>query len=218
MPTVRVQVAIQRISRLPVDQAENTFHFEVPLPQPLSSELAAIEAAVIEFYNTPPVGLQNVAFYMSNLVAPGSVHTIKMYALSQPKPRPPMFSSSFALVGPNGSGLPAEVACCLSYRSAQAAGVPPARRRGRIYIGPLSQGTVSSQITNSDVKPSDGLINTLLASGERLMNRSDAKWSVYSQIDQVSREILQVSVDNAFDTQRRRGGAPTARTVRSAAP
>jgi hypothetical protein len=216
MAVIRAQISIERLSRLPEDRSENTMHFITSLPQPLDGELTAIEGAIIDFYNTPPVGANAIAQHFSNLVATGSVHTIKMYNLGQPKPRPPVYQSAFALVGPQGNGLPAEVATCLSYRAAQMPGVPAARRRGRIYLGPLNQTSVASQITNSDVKPSDALILALLGAGERLMNHANATWAVYSQMDAMAREITQVSVDNAFDTQRRRGGKPTARLMRTA--
>lgn len=137
---------------------------------------------------------------------------------------------------------PAEVACCASFSSVSGAvyggGVltaPMSRRRGRVFVGPLAP-TGASDPTVRTSRPSTSLIDLIGAAHWNLMaqNTTAAKWVVYSRPfagrPLTPREgraplpelppragtayvIDTVTVDNAWDTQRRRGERATVRTT-----
>lgn len=146
-------------------------------------------------------------------------------------------------VGRNAADpYPAEVACCASFRSLSGAvfggGVltaPMARRRGRVFVGPLAP-TGASDVTVRTSRPSPALIDLIGSAHWNLMgqNTATAKWVVYSRpfagrplTPREGRAPLpalparagtayivdEVSVDNAWDTQRRRGERATVRTT-----
>jgi hypothetical protein len=103
------------------------------------------------------------------------------------------------------------VAIALSYRATPSAGLNPARRRGRIYIGPL----VTTASSGVPARPNAGsravfverfvnLRTSLLAVGYEL--------GVYSSTDNAFHGIDQVWCDDAFDTMRSRGVRATGRT------
>jgi hypothetical protein len=56
-------------------------------------------------------------------------------------------------------------------------------------------------------------MDTWLQAGTALRDDAGTTWVVYSRIGLTSLPIAQVSVDDAFDTQRRRGGRPTVKQV-----
>lgn len=139
------------------------------------------------------------------------------------------------------ASLPSEVAIVGSYKSlygTEPESVPQApagplgdyrprsRRRGRIFVGPLAGATVTITDTGT-AKPSASLIRVLnnamsnlkadLAAG----TRPGTTWGVFSQIEAIDNGSIDSAtfpvvggwVDDAFDTQRRRGRAPSTRTT-----
>ena len=132
-------------------------------------------------------------------------------------------------------GLPTEVAACIQLRGANYASLaevggiesiptpmsaqemgapvthtgrvrPRARRRGRMYVGPLSTSAVDS--TDSDKRPrlEATFRATLgLAAKGLATTNGTCKLGVWSRRDEVIANVEQVLVDDAFDTQRRRG-------------
>jgi hypothetical protein len=213
MPLIRAQVSLQRASELPEDLIVNTFYFRTPtLVGPTEAEFTAIQTACAGVYNSSTGSGTAIGTYMSSLLAAGTVHTVKQYNMDLPKPRPPARTGQFSIMDATGQGLPAEVSLCLSYRAALIAGVDPKNRRGRVYIGPFDTGALANQQNGSDVLPAQGLMNALRDAGVRLMNLTSVLWVVYSPTNNNNLEIVNVHCDNAFDTQRRRGGRPTART------
>jgi len=215
MPRLQVQVSIERRLGLPEDRIVNTFAIGTTALQFADpSTLGAIGAAMFDFYNG---GGTKIVDFMSALVKPGADHTIKIYNLDTPQPRPPIFTSSLQLTGATGSAFPAEVAYCLSFRSNQA-GVPLGRQRGRVYLGPLDTGATQEQLSGPDVRPWPAFQNAVLDAGERLMNNAAFQWSVWSRVTGTFYEVVEVSADNAMDTQRRRGADPTLRLRRLQAP
>jgi hypothetical protein len=210
------QVVLQRTSGLPEDVIVNTFHFETPTAGVVPSDVSVIAADLEEFYDVAPAGGGLVALRtLMNQSIAATGHRLKVYDMSDPQPRSPVGDVSLP-VGPfSGAGLPAEVAMVLSLRGALISGVNPGRTRGRIYFGPLAT-TVLTATAGVDVRPAQFAIDSLVGAGLRLANYAAthvAKWRVYSGTDDVLRPITSVVVDNAFDTQRRRGADPNARTT-----
>ena len=143
----------------------------------------------------------------------GPLATIKVYDLSQPIPRTPVHTTTFAISATRAQGLPSEVALVLSYRAPLVSGSLPARRRGRVYIGPFGTNALAAASINGDSRPILNLMQNIVNAAARLMqaNTADIYWSTYSPTDASALEVTSVHVDNAWDTQRRRGADPTAR-------
>jgi hypothetical protein len=117
-------------------------------------------------------------------------------------------------------GLPDEVACCLSYRHfPYDAGINPQSQRGRIYFGPLNpdafEGSGGGDEWNTPPRPATAFKNILAAAASDLEDANDADntWIVYSRVLDQGFAVTDGWIDNAFDTQRRRGVAATARTL-----
>jgi hypothetical protein len=123
-------------------------------------------------------------------------------------------STFFTLTLGAGAQTPAEVALCLSFKAAPGSTSSPRTSRGRVYLGPFTTEALGSTL-NSEVRPSVALQNAIADAGLRLASSSAHKWAVRSRVAGVLSEITEMWVDNAFDTQRRRGGKPQTRVSRS---
>jgi len=124
-----------------------------------------------------------------------------------------------------GNALPAECAICLSYRGELLSGSNPARRRGRIFLGPLDYGTVDATTPDQRVQPST--MGTIAGAANAMINDGIAGeqvvWAVFSptiagappwsptDLEDATIPVLAGYVDNAFDTIRSRGSRPTTR-------
>lgn len=122
--------------------------------------------------------------------------------------------------------LPEEVALCLSFRGDVTniqeefgATRPAARRRGRIYLGPLAQATGTTDATSQRLIPTSATISTILTAADTLQTslQADAEnpmsWCVYSRMDNLGYPAELAWISNDWDTQRRRGRPATARTT-----
>jgi hypothetical protein len=210
------QIRLARSSNKPEDVVVNTFHFATEADW-VPADITDIVQRLLTFYNGPG-GTQGVAAWMSNSVIPNSanVHEVRIYDLGDPVPRVPIHSSTFSLGTTASLPIPAEVAVCLSYRAPLVSGVNNATRRGRIYLGPLAVSATETFSGQGDTRPATAMINQILARGVALMALAaptTPRWVVFSPTTLTATTVTQVLMDNAFDTQRRRGGAPTTRTI-----
>jgi len=142
-----------------------------------------------------------------------TAHVIKSYDRSDPLPRAPVLIGAFAFsAAPTGNPLPPEVSLCGSFQAPPASGIPQARRRGRIFLGPLNIGTIAGT-----GRPTPGSVTILRNALEALRVASAAaatwEWSVFSTKNLVNYSITNGWVDDEYDTQRRRGRLPVVRTV-----
>lgn len=139
-----------------------------------------------------------------------SGHEAKFYRMSDPEPRSPVYESQFGLLTTGTTQMATEVAVCLSFQGSKVSGLPQARRRGRIYFGPLANTAAGSdgRLTNA---------NALLFAdaGQSFLDSSVANanwdWAVYSPTNGTAIDVVDGWVDNEFDTQRRRGRIATQR-------
>lgn len=237
MPILRAVVVHKARTGVPKDNVVNTFHF---LAEEAQAE--AIAERVRDFFVLPQGGnAQPLWDIFSGAIAVAG-HEVRVYPINEATGEDtrglgfaPLHIEPFDHVGRQAGaefGLPPEVALCLSYRNTTAGAVPPARRRGRIYLGPIEQSFMDQQsgvgIPNAD------LINRLVEAGNALRtNDVPGPWMIYSRPYAGRGEVVrpgqttlpaiparpgaaypvtQVWVDNAWDTQRRRGKAATART------
>lgn len=209
---IRFQITIPATSGLPEDAAVNTWHFRNDDAAVLDAPLATrVALRMFAFYN---VWCTEYASYMNS-----AANVWKVYDLEDPKPRVPFGEGTLAISNPGTSSndLPAEVAIVGSFRSEYESGVERSRRRGRVYLGPI-------QDQPSDrARPSSQIItkaHDAFAALKALQGTDDLWWCTYSPTQQAAtslndafKVVLAGYIDNSYDTQRRRGVAPTARTT-----
>lgn len=201
MPNLRYQATLVMASGITADYATNTWHFASDLGFSDFDEPATDLAA---FYSSLRAGLSPNIASSSNLI-------VKAYNLIDVEPRVPVYEGVFSLTGtPATYPMPAEVSLVLSFQATRVSGEPQARRRGRIFLGPLGYETAYDM-----KRPTTGFTDTLRDAGQALLNASiaagDYAWSVWSTVDGEMHAVDNGWVDNAWDTQRRRGLEPTAR-------
>lgn len=217
-----VRAVMEAASGLPEDRVINDFAFHQAAAVN-DADIAAMFALVDEFFRTPTATTFVVSEYISSWINRSATHALQAYKivdgpLGSPIAEDPWLGPVARRAGSNN--LPAEVACVLSFHAdltgvAEEAGAirPKARRRGRLFIGPLVDLTVTGGDANVVVQP--GFRSTLQSAAVRLMDNSEADhpWSVWSRKDKVLRPVVGGWTDNAIDTQRRRGPAATARST-----
>lgn len=204
MPT-RIQVTLVTDDGIAENYFVNTFAHSSLIED--STDQTTIGTSLATFYSA------FAGSYLSSVLAQNN-HIYKLYDLEAPMPNYPIFEGTFNLSGsPAGTPLPAEVAMCLSFQANRVSGQPQARRRGRIYLGPLSTAA------NTSGRPAAALLTAMLNAGEALYDtwsglNSFGNWAVWSPTNATAVEIDELYVDDAFDTQRSRGLARTAVTTR----
>lgn len=196
----RAQVRVPGKSALPHDVFVNTFAFRND--QLVSAEMADLLVTVLTaFYGF-------FDQYLSNTQALWSGTELRVYDLGQQPPRQPQIREMPITASGSGNPYPGEVACCLSYYAER--NLP--RNRGRLYIGPLLAS--SATVSTTEVVPTQAFVDALIDGGANLIGTTeDVTWGLVSQMDQDFKVVTNLWVDNAYDTQRRRGREPTARTV-----
>lgn len=214
--TFQVQITTKYFTAIPEDVIQNIWHFTFPVGSPNSTDWTNLRNRLQTFYNaahSPTATGQWVPWV--NL----SIGTFKGYDLADPKPRAPKSSLTFGLTaGTNqvsSASTPPEVAICLSYQADLTSGVPQARRRGRIFLGgwatPTQAGSISSfpNITGalqSQIATAANALRTGVATDNWL-------WVVHSGTSAGDSIVTNGWVDNAPDTQRRRGQAASSRIL-----
>lgn len=209
MTNMRAMAVFQGGSGLPEDRFINVFHFTGG--GVAASDMAAAAARVAEFYDSVPAGASTaVGGFLSPYIQ--RAFEVRVYDLDTPKPRVPTIGTYTLPASVNPSGMPEEVALCVSYTAA-----PPItkRRRGRIYIGPLNQSAaVFVPASTTDFShPGEEFTNTCAFAAAFLAQDGTVDWVIRSSLP--TENFVRIAagyVDNAFDTQRRRGPDPTTRT------
>lgn len=215
--TLRAQVTLHADSGLPRDDAVNTWHFLSASVDPTAdSSLAG--AALETFYDS-------VANNLSSGLN-GEVD-VKFYDLADPNPRTPIDLHDFTITPDTSPRLPNECAIALSYRGILVSGTNPRRRRGRIFLGPLTGDTVTAG-AGGDALVTGAAMLDITAAATALMAAGDPanfQWAVFSptlagpepwSVGELSGATLAVVagfVDDAFDTIRSRGQLATTRVL-----
>ncbi len=189
-------LAVARFEREDGDAVMNTFYFDTVGGGGSDDVVNRLNAFYIGVPNQPtlPVArmlsprITSLTYYIRAAnAAPG----IPGEELAQPT-----FVRTAAGVGE----LMADAAVCASYRS----GSPyTARRRGRIYLGPLAGDVLDT--TNGLIKTD--FRNALATACEGLASESLAdpvRWVIASRAGNTSSRVQEGYVDEHFDTQRRR--------------
>jgi len=209
---LKVMAVFERASALPEDRVINTFTFQDGIPAaPPGNAADAIRAALDDFYFLNTAGGSSIRSFLASTLKSLSY---RIYNSLDPEPREAIVRPSVSFLAPAvGASFPAEVSVVASFF----AGRNLPRLRGRIYLGPIAasaQGSLAS--TDVDSRPSASLLTTVAQAMARLRNAPglDAtRWSVGSTVDGIERPVTSGWVDNAWDTQRRRGGKASSRTL-----
>jgi len=218
MSTVRIQVRNRTKTGLPEDVITNTWFFDGSgdLVDPDNPAGAVANAAIGElddFYQAVAGG------FSSNLE---DLWYWTAYDMSDPMPRTPCADGTFAapVSQVQGADLPSEIAVCLSFHGEYISGQKKARRRGRIFLGPLAQSSMEIVGNIPRVKATYRTTIANAANDLRASNEVVQSWAVYSpttdltsELDEATNDVVGGWVDNAFDVQRSRGQAPSARTT-----
>ncbi|MGC1953876.1 MAG: hypothetical protein WA970_15165 [Gammaproteobacteria bacterium] len=214
MTTIRVMAVFNGGSLLPEDRFINVFHFSDASATDAYAALAGpVRTRVAQFY-TGSVGAGAIGQYISPYAQRN--FTVTSYNLLLPEGQRVPTSETVTLPAVvTGGGLPEEVALCLTLN-----GAPPVnpRRRGRIYIGPLvdNPNVIVPSTAFIPARPNmtgTSLVFSLTTHAATLAAQNQAmKWCIFSQTPSPNLvPIVGGYVDNAFDSQRRRGPDPSLR-------
>lgn len=203
--TIRVQMTMEADSGLPEDRVVNVWHTRGSKGDPAGNE------GVADIFRNFYIAIGPL---ISGWISRADAPVLSFYDLADPEPRVPFYEQNAGFPGPASSDdLPTEVAICTSFRGNYISGTPNARRRGRIYVGPLTQaclgddGRPATTARDTIAEATEGLVNALLDYEDGIR-----QLVVYSRVDNQASNVTQGWVDNEFDTQRRRGRRATART------
>jgi hypothetical protein len=206
----RAMAVLPHDNAIPQDVTTNVFYFDDGSAPgvPTAATPAAIAAAVSDFYNGVEADSgSRIASLLGESIDPSACR-VKIYNLTGPPPHVPVYDQPMQLQAVGTASLPREVSVCLSFRGALVSGVNQARRRGRVYIGPLSGGRIS--YLAGDARPDTNFRRILRAAAVRLIDNPDVNWVVRSGTGAVT-VVTGGWVDDACDTQRRRGLRATVR-------
>lgn len=206
------QVIQHYYTNLPADVAVNNLYFSSGSPTPATAEMDRILTVI----NSAWGALED---FRAGILKATAGMTVKIYDVTAPP-----HSSPLRIGGPYNMGapesptnMPLEVAGVISFQGAVTAGTNPARRRGRNYIGPLNTAALDAGSASTMPKLTTGFIAGLLDYAEQLeavnIGAGACTWCVYSKTDNAMVPVTNGWVDDAFDTQRRRGNDTTARTL-----
>lgn len=198
------QVVFTAASGIPADEIVNTFNFEGGAG---ATDTANIDDMLLDFYTEASGTFPITAYYPSQAFS--GDFAIRIYCQDDPMPRPPRAEYFHSFTPATGETLPHEVAFCLSYQAAPVAGQSQARRRGRVFLGPITEGQ------NDGGRPSQILCDNVMASAVDLLAAANAsttwQWIVWSRASAAGYDVVGGWTDDAWDTQRRRGVSATER-------
>jgi len=224
---ILVRAVMTNANGIAADTFVNDFAFTASLAQS-DSQITELFARVNDFYRfADPVG-GAIGGYISKSVSRAATHKLQAYriaagGLGSPIREDAWLGPSEELTGTGVVELPNEVAAVVSFHAdlfgiAEEAGAtrPKARRRGRLYIGPLNSQAITA--TSANPKLNTNLGASLRGGINRIIDANDdggsgGSFAVWSRKDAQLRVVTGGWTDDAMDTQRRRGQKSTARVV-----
>lgn len=204
MAAVIAQVTIPFKTGLPADVSVNVWSFEIVSDD--ESNFQEVSDFLFAFYS-------DCVPYLSPTLDLNAFQ-VKCYLRADPEPRVPQFEEVRALPGSSGNTpIPEECAVCLSFKGVPVSGTSAARRRGRVYIGPLATTAITEAVDEHTLV--NGAFLTAMETGitdaYAQLTTAGNSHTVWSTVNSNNVVIDSYWVDNAFDTQRRRGVRATSR-------
>ena len=208
MPLYRCQVVFQGGSDKPEDQFVNVWWFIGT--GPTSADAPGIFSRLTSFYTQEPPGSEiSIGASMSSYIR--TPVQIKVYDMADEEPRVPTIGGfNMPSRAAGFTTVPEEMAVCMSFHTH-----PPitARRRGRVYLGPLNSTAMTPATAVVPTRVSNNFIEAVRQAGQALMDSSGPNlwWAIHSTVGNLAMEVTGGWIDNEFDTQRRRGVDATSR-------
>lgn len=234
MGVIQLVTTFENVSGLPEDRFQNVVHV-AKATEPTGAEALTLAQTWEDFYNNAYAGMNvQVSSYISGVAQRGAgISSIAAYYSDDLSGQTPMGSpiatNTFSL-GTNASGddLPEEVAAVISYNgdltdvpvSQVNPNPPPAtirpqsRRRGRLFVGPLEQtagATVGGAFRPAAQFRTDATI-AFKETAEAINAISGLTFVIWSRADEALYAAVAGYMDDAWDTQRRRGPDASTRT------
>lgn len=217
MPDYEIKVTLPYVSGAATDVSVNTFAVEA------DDDAAAAVAVgqIASLYDVAGTGGTNAisAWFSRTVSRVTNIGRIEARNRANAPGSPPDVSVPMTVVAPlvNQAPLPEEVALAVSFRGAIIGGLPAARRRGRVFLGPFILDTASNDVAVPHSKVNVVLVDDIVESFADFLAASIAAptwtWQVWSTVNAAGVDVEAGYVDNAFDTMRSRGFAPTLRTA-----
>lgn len=224
MPLQRVTAYLDRPESPDRDDVQNVWHFQTAGGTP--AERTSIAGALEQFYEA-------VGPSISGLISRQPMaHSFKFATVGIGGPAPgddqisPLVDERlWTLNTPAAAGpLPAECCAVLSLESfvpgtpeEEGNTRPAARRRGRLYIGPLTTADVAAGPGDVFITQDTRIrLVTALEGLHATLDPLGIMHVIYSRADAATYGVNKAWVDNAVDIQRRRGKAPSTRTETTA--
>lgn len=224
-PVILAQVRLKSMSGFPRDDVINDFVF-ARADDFSAGEADTLQGDLEDFYNVnfPATG-QPLAYYIGGQMsrAAGAAETnfydITTHLAGTPHGSPLETRNWQLGAQGGGSNLPEELAAVLSIhgdltdvpeRSGDTR--PAARRRGRVYIGPLKTIAFGTAAGLERVRILQTLMDSLVQAADHLQNEQPT-WSVWSRAAAAVYPVTGGFVDDAPDIQRRRGQIAGTRTT-----
>ena len=222
--SILVRAVMENITGLPEDRYVNDFAFEAGADIG-ETAMDEVLAEVDDFYreNVTPFNI-SVGAYMSRAINRSATHRLDVYRIQAGGLGSPIRSDPW--LGPTdpgtANGMVTEACGVLSYHSDFAGAVeeaaggtrPKARRRGRLFIGPLAAAAVDTGAPPYRLNAQ--FCSVMRGAAARLRDASGVNgipWSVWSRADATLRPVTGGWTDDSPDTQRRRGVGASARVV-----
>lgn len=223
MPTYKHVIHIPARTGLPRDDAINTLYFQTPAALDNAGH-NALSAIVASFYDHHPAGHGTGINDYMDPDRDVTTNAARVDAYLMPTTAGPLgapvhslpftWSAPFANLQP----LPDQDAVVMSYQG-DMTGVTNARKhRGRIFLGPLQANSMQESAGGLGAQSVSGtMIAIIIASAQEILGvaaealSTSPRWVMWSHTDWAARPVVQVSVDDRFDVQRRRAQKATSR-------
>lgn len=205
MALTRAIVTIPMTSANPKDAVTNTLYFATS--GSVSSAHAQITTRIKAFYNVIKNTTLSSHCDLSNAY-------IKYYDMNDTPPRAPVAIDVLGITGfASDTGLPHDVAMCVSFQASRLSGIPQRFRRGRIFLGPLkstvnSGGMILSTVQDTVAGEAGTMRNGCTTDGNPWVIHTPSYPGGLSNV-----AVADGWIDNEFDTQRRRGQVSTRRVT-----
>lgn len=232
MTIIRATARLSPVSGLDEDAAINVWHFADSTGTLTLDTATGIALFVATFYQNATLAALWSPAVMRGV---GLVHRVDVASVSTLSAGPDddvvskvVHSGSFAISTEPTSpvALPSEVAVAMSFAGdlegfAEETGVtrPRSRRRGRLFLGPWcssASATATGNRASVSAACRDAILDAYALTITSINSiATNPKHVVYSVTNGNTVQIETVSVDDAFDTVRSRGQAPTVRETRA---